>query len=60
MTFMAELDHFALSASTLEEGVAAVEAALGVPLAGGGRHEKMGTHNRLLGLGPVSLRVATS
>ncbi|MFC3142909.1 VOC family protein [Psychromarinibacter halotolerans] len=57
MTFMAELDHFALSASTLEEGVAAVEAALGVPLAGGGRHEKMGTHNRLLGLGPVYLEV---
>ncbi len=57
MAFMAELDHFAVSATTLEEGVDAVESALGVTLAGGGRHEKMGTHNRLLGLGPVYLEV---
>lgn len=46
------LDHIAVSAATLEEGVAYVEAALGVALGPGGRHAYMSTHNRLLGLGP--------
>lgn len=45
-----ELDHLAMSAATLEEGVEAMEAALGVALAPGGKHALMGTHNRLLGL----------
>ena len=49
---MWELDHIAVAAATLEEGVAHVEAALGVALAGGGNHPHMSTHNRLLGLGP--------
>lgn len=49
---MLALDHLAISALTLEEGVAAVEAALGVPLAPGGQHPHMATHNRLLSLGP--------
>ena len=49
---MWELDHLAVSARTLEEGVAHVEAALGVSLAGGGKHAYMSTHNRVLGLGP--------
>lgn len=49
---MFELDHIAVAAATLEEGVAHVEAALGVALAPGGRHDYMATHNRLLGLGP--------
>lgn len=48
---MAELDHLVVSAGTLTEGVAAVEAALGVTLAAGGEHPQMGTHNRLLSLG---------
>lgn len=52
-----ELDHFAVTAETLEAGVAAVEAALGVALQPGGRHDLMGTHNRLLGLGGVYLEV---
>ena len=47
-----ELDHLAISAATLAEGVAMVEALLGVALAAGGSHPAMGTHNRLLGLGP--------
>ncbi len=51
------LDHLALSAATLAEGVEAVETALGLPLAPGGAHPQMGTHNRLLGLGPVYLEV---
>ncbi|TDX33581.1 VOC family protein [Rhodovulum visakhapatnamense] len=50
---MLELDHLAIAAATLDEGVAAVEAALGVRLAAGGRHEAMGTHNRLLRLSPA-------
>lgn len=47
-----ELDHIAVSAATLEEGAAHVEAALGVALLPGGQHPYMATHNRLLGLGP--------
>ncbi len=37
---------------TLGEGTRAVEAALGVMLSAIGQHSHMGTHNRLLGLGP--------
>jgi Glyoxalase-like domain len=51
------LDHLAVSAGTLAEGVAVVEAALGVALAGGGQHPHMATHNRLLGLGDIYLEV---
>ena len=54
---MLRLDHLAVTATTLAEGVAAVEAALGVALAGGGSHPHMGTHNRLLGLGDLYLEV---
>ena len=50
---MLRFDHIAVSAQTLEEGVAAVEAALGVTMAGGGQHPHMATHNRLLGLGDL-------
>lgn len=46
------LDHLVVSAGDLAQGAAAVEAALGVPLAPGGEHVTMGTHNRLLSLGP--------
>jgi len=49
---MLELDHLAVSAMTLDEGTDYVEQALGVTLAPGGRHDLMGTHNRLLHLGP--------
>lgn len=51
------LDHIALAAETLEAGVAHAEAALGLPLAGGGAHALMGTHNRLLGLGDLYFEV---
>lgn len=50
-------DHLAVSARNLAEGVAAVEAALGVALSGGGQHPHMATHNRLLGLGDLYLEV---
>lgn len=45
-------DHLAVAAASLAEGLAYVEAALGVALAPGGQHPAMGTHNRLLSLGP--------
>ncbi|TCO69290.1 VOC family protein [Rhodovulum euryhalinum] len=49
---MLTLDHLAVSAQTLEAGVAAVEDRLEVRLSPGGKHPAMGTHNRLLRLGP--------
>lgn len=51
------LDHLVVAAARLEEGVAAVEAALGVTLDAGGAHALMGTHNRLLSLGDLYLEV---
>lgn len=48
------LDHLVIAARDLAEGAAWLESRLGVPLSGGGRHEAMGTHNRLLSLGPAS------
>lgn len=54
---MLRLDHLAVSALTLTDGVEAVEAALGVSLAVGGQHAHMSTHNRLLGLGDIYLEV---
>lgn len=47
------LDHLAVACGALADGVAAVEAALGVPMAPGGEHAAFGTHNRLLSLGPA-------
>lgn len=49
---MLELDHIVVAAGALADGVSAVESALGVGLAAGGEHALMGTHNRLLSLGP--------
>lgn len=54
---MLTFDHIAISATTLAEGVEAIESALGLPLAGGGQHALMATHNRLLGLGDIYLEV---
>jgi hypothetical protein len=48
----AALDHIAITAGSLDEGVQHVAAALGVDLDPGGQHPAMGTHNRLLSLGP--------
>lgn len=45
-------DHIVIAARTLEEGVEWVERRLGVEVASGGKHDDMGTHNRLLSLGP--------
>lgn len=54
---MLRIDHLAVVAARLEDGVASVEGLLGVPMAGGGKHPLMGTHNRLLGLGHLYLEV---
>ena len=52
MTFSIALDHIAVVARSLDEGTTYVEAVLGVELSPGGHHVDMGTHNRLLSLGP--------
>ncbi|MGB3148495.1 MAG: VOC family protein [Paracoccaceae bacterium] len=50
---MLALDHIVVTAATLAEAVSHIEQALGVRLPEAiGRHDLMGTHNRLLGLGP--------
>lgn len=57
---MLVFDHIAVSATDLADGVAHVEAALGVALAGGGQHPHMATHNRLLNLGDLYLEVISA
>lgn len=54
---MLKLDHLAIAARDLGEGVEWVENALGVSLQPGGTHDYYGTHNRLLGLGDLYLEV---
>ncbi len=49
---MATLDHLVIAAPTLEAGTQWVEAQTGLTLSPGGAHATMGTHNRLLSLGP--------
>ena len=51
------LDHIVVAAASLAEGRDWVEERLGVAAAGGGRHEAMGTHNALWGLGESYLEV---
>ena len=48
---MAVPDHLVLAARDLDIGAVWLEDRLGVRLTGGGKHARMGTHNRLLGLG---------
>lgn len=47
---MIELDHLAVSGTTLAEARAHVEDALGVTMQDGGAHDVFHTHNMLLGL----------
>jgi hypothetical protein len=46
------LDHLVVAAHTLDQGSAYVQDCLGAPMTGGGKHGAMGTHNRVLKLGP--------
>ena len=48
---MVEPDHLVLAARDLDAGAAWLEHHLGVALSAGGKHARMGTHNRVLGLG---------
>jgi len=48
---MTELDHIAVAAHTLDQGMEHVRSILGVEMPFGGAHPRMGTHNRLLRLG---------
>jgi hypothetical protein len=45
------LDHVIYATADLDAAAARVEAELGLPVAAGGRHEGMGTHNRIVPLG---------
>jgi len=46
------LDHLVVACQTLDEGAMCLNATLGVEAQPGGVHSRMGTHNRLLRLGP--------
>lgn len=46
---MAALDHLVIAGETLD--TSRLSAVLGAALSDGGQHGRMGTHNRLLGLG---------
>lgn len=46
------IDHLVVAAATLDDGARHVRETLGVDPDPGGRHDRMGTHNRLLRAGP--------
>lgn len=52
--FVRPIDHLIFAAPDLEQGVREVEVLGGVRPAGGGQHVGLGTHNKLLSLGPRS------
>jgi hypothetical protein len=45
------LDHIVIAAANLQEGADYVNKKLGIEIPAGGRHEMMGTHNRVMSLG---------
>ena len=47
-----EVDHLVVTCADLDQGAAWIRSATGVDAVPGGRHAAMGTHNRLLRLGP--------
>lgn len=52
MTPAFAFDHIAIATRSLSEGAAWLRDRLGVDASPGGKHPLMGTHNRLLSLGP--------
>ncbi len=49
-----KIDHFAIGANTLEQGVADMEAKLGITVPRGGKHDAMSTHNCVMQSGNES------
>ncbi len=49
-----KIDHFAVGADTLEQGVKAMQATLGVELSVGSKHDLMSTHNKVMQSGNES------
>ncbi|MEP3297914.1 MAG: VOC family protein [Pseudoruegeria sp.] len=49
-----KIDHFAIGADTLEQGIAAMETAIGVTVPRGGNHDAMSTHNCVMQSGNES------
>jgi len=45
------IDHVIYACADLDAAAARVEAELGIAAGGGGRHERIGTHNRIVPLG---------
>lgn len=52
---MGRIDHLVVTAASVEAGADHVRTRLGRPLGPGGQHDRMGTHNRLAGLGDCYL-----
>ncbi|MGH1352854.1 MAG: VOC family protein [Methyloligellaceae bacterium] len=53
----AQIDHFVVAATTLEQGVNYLQSQLNITIRYGGSHPKMGTHNHLMSLGDTFLEV---
>ena len=49
-----KIDHFAIGAADLDQGVAALKSALGVTVPRGGKHAAMSTHNCVMQAGGES------
>ena len=49
-----KIDHFAIGADNLDQGVAAMKEALGVDVPRGGKHDAMSTHNCVMQAGNES------
>jgi hypothetical protein len=52
-----QIDHVIYATADLDQAAARVERELGLVARGGGRHEGLGTHNRIVPLGPGYLEL---
>jgi hypothetical protein len=53
-TLHCEIDHLVITASSLSAGARYIDRILGIQPQAGGKHQRMGTHNLLLRLGPTT------
>lgn len=49
-----KIDHFAIGADSLDQGIAALRSSLGIEVPRGGKHDVMGTHNCVVQAGSES------